>query len=56
MNSDRQACESFQAELASGLGLDQIYSHPHLKNCELCRELLIDLDRIAEGCRNRKRE
>jgi hypothetical protein len=49
---DKMSCAEFQAGLpdlvASGADTD---SHPHLKECELCRALLSDLETIAEAAR-----
>jgi len=48
----KQDCAAFQAQLpeliASGV---DIADHPHLKNCELCRALLADLESIAQAAR-----
>ena len=55
MSDDPQSCERFQSELANRLGTDEVYNHPHLKHCELCCGLLIELDKIAEDSRNLKR-
>jgi hypothetical protein len=46
------SCEKFQAQLldlmVSGEG---IANHPHLLTCELCRDLLADLEAIAQAAR-----
>jgi hypothetical protein len=45
-------CAEFQAQLPELIGSgDQIADHPHVKNCELCRALLADLETIAEAAR-----
>lgn len=48
----KMSCAEFQARLpeliASGANAT---SHPHLKDCELCRALLADLETIAEAAR-----
>jgi hypothetical protein len=48
------ACEAFQSILPKLIesGTD-LYIHPHLQSCGLCRALIVDLDRIAEESRNR---
>lgn len=54
MTSDtaRNNCAEFQARLPEliGSGADA-KEHPHIKNCELCRALLADLETIAEAAR-----
>jgi hypothetical protein len=46
------SCEEFQAQLPELIGSGKIDAdHPHLKNCELCRALLADLETIAEAAR-----
>jgi hypothetical protein len=49
---DKMNCVEFQARLpeliASGADAN---AHPHLKECELCRALLADLETIAEAAR-----
>jgi hypothetical protein len=54
MTSDpgKMSCAEFQAQLPDviGSGVDA-NAHPHLKNCELCRALLADLETIAEAAR-----
>jgi hypothetical protein len=46
------SCAQFQEQLpdliASG---ESVGDHPHLKDCELCRALLADLETIAEAAR-----
>jgi predicted anti-sigma-YlaC factor YlaD len=54
MTSDpgKMSCEEFQAQLPELIasGADAA-THPHLKDCELCRALLADLETIAEAAR-----
>jgi hypothetical protein len=58
MTSDSEheptACREFQARLPvlfeSG---DELYSDAHLRNCELCMALVIDLEKIADESRRR---
>lgn len=46
------SCEEFQAQLPELIGSGKIDAdHPHLKNCELCKALLADLETIAEAAR-----
>ncbi len=44
------SCEEFQSQLAEliGSGVD-VSNDPHLKSCPLCRELLNDLQTIADA-------
>ena len=46
------SCAEFQAKLpeliASGADAN---AHPHLRDCDLCRALLADLETIAEAAR-----
>jgi hypothetical protein len=45
-------CAEFQAQLPELVGSgDDISAHPHLKSCELCRQLLSELETIAEAAR-----
>jgi hypothetical protein len=45
-------CAEFQAHLPELIGTgEDISSHPHLQSCELCRELLSELETIAEAAR-----
>ncbi len=46
------SCEQFQALLPEliGSGVD-INRHPHMRSCDLCRELLAELETIAEAAR-----
>jgi len=46
------SCEEFQSQLPELIGSGRMKaSHPHLKDCELCRALLADLETIAEAAR-----
>lgn len=51
-NPGNMSCEEFQAHLpelvASG---ENLSSHPHMQQCDLCRALLADLETIAEAAR-----
>jgi hypothetical protein len=54
MNEDpkNMTCAEFQAQLPELIGTgENISGHPHLESCELCRELLSDLETIAEAAR-----
>ena len=45
-------CQEFQAHLPELIGSgENVANHPHLKDCELCRALLADLETIAEAAR-----
>ncbi|HUB52741.1 MAG TPA: hypothetical protein VL986_11355 [Terracidiphilus sp.] len=45
-------CEEFQAQLPELIGSGKIdANHPHLRDCELCKALLADLETIAEAAR-----
>jgi len=48
----KMSCAEFQAQLPEliGAGVDAS-AHPHIRNCELCRALLADLETIAEAAR-----
>jgi hypothetical protein len=51
-NHNKQVCEKFQSELPDLIGTGQdIYLHPHLQSCELCRALVDDLMTIAAAAR-----
>jgi predicted anti-sigma-YlaC factor YlaD len=46
------SCAAFQAQLPDLIGSGEtVADHPHLRNCELCRALLADLETIAEAAR-----
>jgi predicted anti-sigma-YlaC factor YlaD len=48
----RMTCAEFQAQLPDLIGSGRdMASHPHIRNCELCRALLADLETIAEAAR-----
>lgn len=51
-DSKAMSCEEFQAQLADliGSGAD-LQRHPHLQTCETCRQLLRELETIAEAAR-----
>jgi hypothetical protein len=45
-------CAEFQAKLPELIGAgEDARNHSHLRNCELCRALLADLETIAEAAR-----
>lgn len=50
--TNRITCEEFQAHMpeliASG---EDLSTHPHVQECDLCRALLTDLETIAEAAR-----
>jgi hypothetical protein len=50
---ESMTCQEFQEQLAEliGSGAD-VENHPHLKNCELCKALLSDLETIAKAARD----
>jgi hypothetical protein len=51
-DAKRRACEEFQAQLPELIGSgENVADHPHLRDCELCRALLADLETIAEAAR-----
>jgi hypothetical protein len=46
------SCAEFQAQLPELIGSGVTASeHPHLKECDLCRELLESLEAIAQAAR-----
>jgi hypothetical protein len=48
----KMSCEEFQASLPELIGSgENVADHPHLKDCQLCRELLAELETIAEAAR-----
>lgn len=48
MADDAPNCIEFQEQLADQIASgDNPYNHPHLKHCEVCSALLVDLDMIA---------
>jgi hypothetical protein len=50
--TNKMTCEEFQAQMpeliASG---ENASAHPHVRECDLCRALLQDLETIAEAAR-----
>jgi len=54
MNDDanNSACAAFQAQLAELIASgEDVNNHPHLQNCEVCRQLLAELETISEAAR-----
>jgi hypothetical protein len=48
----KMSCAEFQAQLPELIGSGaNAADHPHIRNCELCRSLLADLETIAEAAR-----
>jgi hypothetical protein len=46
------SCAEFQAQLPELIGSGfSAANHPHLKECDLCRELLESLETIAQAAR-----
>jgi hypothetical protein len=51
-NTDKMRCENFQSQLAELIGSgENVAEHEHIRQCELCRALLADLETIAEAAR-----
>ena len=51
-DANNMTCAAFQAQLPELISTgESISGHPHLKDCELCRALLADLETIAEAAR-----
>jgi hypothetical protein len=51
-NGKEMSCAAFQAQLPDLIGSGEtVADHPHLKDCELCRALLADLETIAAAAR-----
>jgi hypothetical protein len=49
---NQMSCEEFQAQLPEFISSGKdASSHPHVRNCALCRALLADLETIAEAAR-----
>ena len=45
-------CAEFQAQLPELIGSgEDIFKHPHVESCELCRSFLAELQTIAEAAR-----
>jgi predicted anti-sigma-YlaC factor YlaD len=54
MNGDanNSACAAFQAQLSELIGSgEDATTNPHLQSCEVCRQLLEELETIAEAAR-----
>jgi hypothetical protein len=52
ISADKIRCEEFQSQLAELIGSgENVAEHEHIRNCELCRALLADLETIAEAAR-----
>jgi predicted anti-sigma-YlaC factor YlaD len=54
MTSDPKtmSCEEFQSQLSELIGSGaNLEDHPHLQNCDLCRQLIRELETIAEAAR-----
>ena len=48
----KMSCAEFQAQLPELIGSGaNAADHPHIRNCELCRSLLADLETIAEAAK-----
>jgi hypothetical protein len=46
------SCEEFQAQLPELIGSgENIGLHPHIQSCALCRQLVAELETIAEAAR-----
>lgn len=54
-DASQLSCKEFQDQLAEliGSGAD-VQDHPHARACSTCRELLLDLETIAEATRYRR--
>ena len=51
-DASKMSCEAFQGQLPELIGSGaKLAENPHLKDCELCRTLLADLETIAEAAR-----
>ena len=47
------SCEEFQSQLPELIGSgEKVADHEHIRNCDLCRALLADLETIAEAARS----
>jgi len=54
--NDTRSCEDFQEKLPDLMqAREELYRDPHLKTCERCRALLIELEQIADAARRFKR-
>jgi len=51
-DKSKMSCEAFQAQLPELIGSgENPADNSHLRDCELCRALLADLETIAEAAR-----
>jgi predicted anti-sigma-YlaC factor YlaD len=51
-NGNHSSCAAFQSQLPELIAsAESIADHPHIKECELCRALLLDLETIAAAAR-----
>lgn len=52
MDPKSMSCEEFQSQLAElvGSGVD-VENHPHIKECDLCRQLYEELQTIVDAAR-----
>jgi hypothetical protein len=51
-NGKQMSCQEFQDQLPELIGSGMnISDHPHMKECELCRALVAELETIAEAAR-----
>jgi hypothetical protein len=51
-DANNLTCAEFQARMPELIGTgEDISSHPHLQSCDLCSELLSELETIAEAAR-----
>ncbi|WP_058189628.1 anti-sigma factor [Terracidiphilus gabretensis] len=49
---EKMTCEEFQSHLPDLIATgEDIFQHPHILECELCRSLLADLEAIADAAR-----
>jgi hypothetical protein len=49
-------CEAFRSQLPDLFDCSMdLYSHPHLQHCTLCRALIVDLARIADSAARQNR-
>jgi predicted anti-sigma-YlaC factor YlaD len=52
---EMMTCEQFQSLLPAVLESGKkVFGHSHLQECQLCRSLVVDLERIAEESRELK--
>lgn len=52
MDRKSMSCEEFQSQLAElvGTGAD-VENHPHVRECDVCRQLYKDLQTIADAAK-----